>query len=89
MPQPSHGLKFGRMLFEADSPLPISIPIPSVAGVLHSMVLPTDNVKVHAGKGDGGMRVLPKCGSEEKKAVNTRNGHQQTVRWENDGSHVT
>ena len=63
------------MSFEAASPSPISIPIPTVAGILHSIVLSTDNVKVHAGQGDGRMRVLSKCGSEEKKVVNTRNGH--------------
>ena len=87
-PQPSPGIKHGRMLFEAASLSPISNPIATVAGRGHSTVLPTDNLKVHAGHGDGGMRVLSKCRSEEKKVVNTRSGHQQTVRWKNDGYHL-
>ena len=79
VPQRSPGIKYAGMSFEAASPSPISIPIPRLAGRRHSIVFPTDNMKVRAVQSDGGIRILSRCGSDEKKVVDTRSGHQQTV----------
>ena len=54
----------------------------------HSIVLPIDNLKVCAGWGDGGIKILSMYAIERKKVVNTRNSDLQTVWWKNDGSHV-
>ena len=55
------------MSFEADSLLPIPIPIPTLAGRLHSIVFPRDNTKVHAGQDDGGISALSTRVVEERR----------------------
>ena len=49
-----------RMSSEAASPSPTYIPIPTLAGRRHSIVFPTDSMKVLVGQGDGGMRLKRK-----------------------------
>ena len=60
------GFKYAGISFEATSPLPISIPIPTLAGRRQSIVFPTDNVKFHARQDSDGTSVLSTCGIEEK-----------------------